>query len=250
MADKPKDVSKIATEAPAKASGKSDIAAFLNKARTMAPASGIKPGTRGRLVFALDATMSRQPTWDTACQLQAEMFSEAANVGGLDIQLVYFRGFNECRAGKWVSDGNTLANMMNRIDCRGGHTKIGKVLRHVRAETKKAPVQALVYVGDAMEESVDDLCALAGELGLLKVPAFVFQEGFDPIAENAFREMARLTGGAFCRFDPGSAAQLKDLLSAVAVYAAGGYKALSDLSAKRGGQARLLISQMGSGQGK
>ncbi|MCC0017225.1 MAG: VWA domain-containing protein [Rhodobiaceae bacterium] len=232
---------------PQEASRRSDIAAFLETARTMAPANGRPAGRRGRLVFALDATMSRQPTWDTACKLQAEMFREAAKVGGLDIQLVYFRGLGECRAGKWAGDGRSLAAMMSRIDCRGGHTQIERVLRHVRAETGKAAVQALVYVGDAMEERVDDLCAVAGELGLLKVPAFVFQEGLDPVAERAFREIARLTGGAYCRFDAGAAAQLKALLSAVAVYAAGGHRALANYSKHHGGSARLLIEQMKTG---
>ena len=70
-------------------------------------------------------------------------------------------------------------------------------------------VQALVFVGDAMEEKLDDLCDAAGELG---VPAFLFQEGDDPIAEQAFREIARLTRGAYCRFDPGAAHQLAELL--------------------------------------
>ena len=245
MAEKRKDVMRDAAKAAVEnTSSNAEIAAFLDKARTMAPAAAKAPGKRGRLVFALDATMSRQPTWDTACTLQAEMFREAGNVGGLDIQLVYYRGFNECRAGKWAGDADALASMMTRIDCRGGQTQIGRILKHVRNETKKAPVQAMVFVGDAVEENIDALCAIAGELGLLKVPAFVFQEGFDSAAEQAFREIARLTGGAFCRFDPGSAAQLKQLLSAVAVYAAGGYKALADLSKARGGPARLMIEQM------
>lgn len=189
--------------------------------------------------------MSRQPTWDTACQLQGEMFRAAGEVGGLDIQLVYFRGFNECRAGKWASDAESLARLMSAIDCRGGRTQIERVLRHVRSETSKEPVHAVVYVGDAMEENVDALCALAGELGLLKVPVFAFQEGFDPAAETALREIARLSGGAFCRFDPGAAEQLRQLLSAVAVYAAGGMRALADLSGRKGGAARLMIEQMG-----
>ena len=52
--------------------------------------------------------MSRQPTWDTACTLQADMFREAAAIGGLDIQLVYFRGLGECRASGWVADSERL----------------------------------------------------------------------------------------------------------------------------------------------
>ncbi len=222
---------------------RSDIEAFLAKVRTLPPAP--EPGRRGRLIFALDATMSRQPTWDTACQLQADMFKEAAAVGGLDVQLVYFRGLTECRASTWVSQADRLGELMGRIDCRGGHTQLRKVLAHARRETEANKVQALVFVGDAMEEAIDDLCASAGELGLLGVPAFMFQEGGDPIAERAFREIARLTGGAYCPFDTGAAQQLRELLRAVAAFAAGGMRALTDLSARRDAGAIKLIEQMG-----
>jgi hypothetical protein len=188
--------------------------------------------------------MSRQPTWDTACQLQAEMFHEAAAIGGLDVQLVYYRGFGECRASRWVSQAARLAALMERIDCRGGHTQIGKIIAHATRETENEKVQALVFVGDAMEERLDDLCNAAGRLGLLGVPAFMFQEGHDAIAEQAFREIARLTRGAYCRFDPGAAHQLAELLRAAAAYAAGGMRALADLSARRASGAIKLIEQM------
>jgi hypothetical protein len=227
---------------PAAASPRPEIDAFIKRARTLAPPT--EPGRRGRLIFALDATMSRQPTWDTACRLQADMFREAGAIGGLDVQLVYFRGLGECGASRWVSDGARLAGLMTRISCRGGHTQIGKVLAHTRRECQTAKVQALVYVGDAMEEAIDDLAAAAGALGLIGVPAFVFQEGHDPIAEKAFREIARLTRGAYCGFDVGSAHELGELLRAAAVYAAGGVKALADLSARRNTGAQKLLAQM------
>ena len=218
-------------------SASEDIAAFVAKARAMSPHA---PGARGRLVFALDATMSRQPTWDMACALQADMFREAAALGSLDIRLVYYRGLNECRASGWISDTAQLAKLMARIDCRGGNTQIGKVLSEARREAAASAVRAVVFVGDAMEEKVDDLCGKAGELGLLKVPVFMFQEGHDGTAEQAFREIARLTGGAWCRFDPGAAAQLRELLRGAAAYAAGGREALLRLSKTGSGAAKLL----------
>lgn len=214
-----------------------DIAAFVAKARVMSPHAA---GARGRLVFALDATMSRQPTWDMACALQADMFREAAAVGSLDIRLVYYRGFNECRATGWISDSAQLARLMGKIDCRGGNTQIGRVLSDARREAVGSGIRAVVFVGDAMEEAVDDLCAKAGELGLLKVPVFMFQEGHGEVAEQAFREIARLSGGAWCRFDPGAAAQLRELLRAAAAFAAGGREALLRLSKTTGGAAQLL----------
>jgi hypothetical protein len=229
---------------PATRSSRADIDAFLSEVKRLAPATAA--GQRGRLIFALDATMSRQPTWDTACRLQADMFREAASIGGLDVQLVYYRGLAECRASGWVSQAERLAGLMERIDCRGGHTQIGKIIAHARRETERMKVQALVFVGDAMEEKLDDLCHAAGQLGLLGVPSFMFQEGYDPIAEQAFREVARLTSGAYCRFDPGAAHQLGELLRAVAAYAAGGMRALADLSARREAGAIKLIRQMRS----
>jgi len=221
----------------AQTSTSDDIAAFVAKAHAMSPHAA---GARGRLVFALDATMSRQPTWDMACTLQADMFREAASLGSLDIRLVYYRGLNECRASAWISDSAHLAKLMAKIDCRGGNTQIGKVLSEARREAVASGVRAVVFVGDAMEENVDELCAKAGELGLLKVPVFMFQEGLDVAAEQTFREIARLTGGAWCRFDPGAAAQLRELLRAAAAYAAGGREALMRLSARESGAARLL----------
>jgi len=214
--------------APAATDTRAEIDAFLSRVKELAPTT--QPGRRGRLIFALDATMSRQPTWDTACRLQADMFREAAAIGGLDVQLVYYRGLGECRASRWVSQAERLGTLMERIECRGGHTQLGKVLAHAKRETQDGKVQTLVFVG--------------GELGLLGVPAFMFQEGFDPVTEQAFREIARLTRGAYCRFDPGAAHQLAELLRAAAAYAAGGLRALADLSARRQSGATKLLEQM------
>ena len=230
----------VAGTAGSVTSASADIAAFVARARAMSPHAA---GSRGRLVFALDATMSRQPTWDMACALQADMFREAAALGSLDIRLVYYRGLDECRATGWISDSARLAKLMGKIDCRGGNSQIGKVLSETRREAVASGVRALVFVGDAMEENVDDLCARAGELGLLKVPVFMFQEGADAVAVQAFREIARLSGGAWCRFDPGAAAQLRELLRAAAAYAAGGREALLRLS-KTAHHAAQLLGQM------
>jgi len=230
------------TTTPAARSSDRDVAEFIARMKTLAPQTA---AGRGRLVFAMDATMSRQPTWDMALGLQADMFKAVKEVGGLDVQLVYFRGAGECRASKWVSDPDALARLMTTVSCQGGYTQIRKVLSHARQETDRKRINALVYVGDCMEEDIDDLCGRAGELKLLGVPVFLFQEGHDATAERAFREIARLTHGAYCRFDSGSAAQLRELLSAVAVYAAGGRAALERLGQEGAGHgARLLLAQM------
>jgi len=220
--------------------GGEDIAAFVDAAKKVhAPAQS----GRGRLIFALDATMSRQPTWDLAQSLQARMFEAAGSLGGLDVQLVYFRGLNECRASHFVSGGQGLAQLMSRIDVRGGSTQIKRVLAHARDEAKRAKVGALIFIGDAMEENPDTLASLAGELALLGVKAFMFQEGQDPAARRTFGEIARLTGGAYSAFDAGASARLAALLRAAATYAAGGHAALVR-EAAGDAEARLLLSQM------
>src|SRR4051812_32191804 len=183
-----------------------DVATFLEKlARTPATRAG---GAPGRLIFAMDATASREPSWDRACQIQAEMFKETAALGGLEVQLVYYRGFGECMASKWADSADKLLSAMTGVRCLGGATQIRRVLQHAIKETGRRKVNALVFVGDCMEEDIDELCDLAGKLGVLGVPVFVFQEGSDPVATRAFPQIARLSGGAWCRFDSGSAQQL------------------------------------------
>ncbi|MCU0789997.1 MAG: VWA domain-containing protein [Nitratireductor sp.] len=213
----------------------SELASFLEAAKTLNPEGS------GRLVFSLDATMSRQPTWDRACEIQASMFDAVAKIGSLSVQLVYFRGFGECRASKWVVNARALRDLMTTITCAGGKTQIGKVLKHADREASAKKLSALVYIGDAMEEDADALCHAAGVLALKGTKAFMFLEGNDPDAERTFREIARLTGGAFFRLGPNSAKDLAELLGAIAVYASGGRIALE----ARGGRGeRLLLEQM------
>ncbi len=224
-------------------SGNADVDAFLAKVRSTPI---VRPADeRGRLIFAMDATASREHAWDRACNIQGEMFRETAALGGLDIQLCYYRGFGEFKASSWLSSSDELLKNMTSVSCRGGFTQIEKVLRQALKQTRQRKVQALVFVGDSMEEDVDHLCQLAGELGMTGVPAFMFHEGSEPVAQQAFKQIARLTRGAYCSFDATSAGQLRDLLRAVAVYAAGGQRALQDFSKGRSDAVLKLSHQLG-----
>ena len=214
-----------------------DVAAFLAEARA-SPRARLG---RGRLLFALDATMSRQPTWDLACRLQAEMFDAASRAGGVEVQLVYYRGHGEARASRWVSDAAALKRLMTGIACHGGLTQIGRVLEHANRVAATAPLAALVFVGDAMEESADALCHEAGRLVLRNTRAFLFHEGGDQRAAAVFREIARLTGGAYLPFDARAAHELRALLGAVGAFAAGGRTALE---ASGSAAARRLLADL------
>ena len=218
-----------------------EIADFLEKLKAAPARAG---GGRGRLIFALDATASREPSWDRACRIQGEMFDATAALGGLEIQLVFYRGFAECKSSRWVTSAAELHRVMRGVHCVGGETQIERVLSHAIRETGKRRVNALVFVGDAMEEKVDRLCRLAGELGLLGVPVFLFHEGRDPIAAAAFKQIASLSHGAYLSFDLASAGRLKELLAAVAVYAAGGYRALAAYGEGKSGEVLQLTSQL------
>lgn len=243
MSDKnDRAVGKAASAAPAGPSQPGEIDRFLGAAKRLAP---LATGTAGRLVFALDATMSRQPTWDLACSLQGRMFEVAAASGGLAVQLVYFRGLGECRASGWVGEPERLKGLMGRIACEGGQTQIARVLRHVRDEARSVPLRAFVFVGDAMEEDVDALAALAGELGLRGIRGFIFQEGHEPAASAAFATIARLTGGAHARFDVAAPVSLLELLRGAAAYAAGGREAMARLAGANPAVKGLLAAMEG-----
>jgi len=211
-----------------------DVDAFLAEVKALPQASGAP----GRLLFALDATASRQHTWDLACTLQGDMFAAAATSGGLALELCFYRGFREFRHSGWVRDGSDLARRMARVRCMGGQTQIERVLRYALEETRRERISALVFVGDCIEEDCDRLCGLAGELGLLGTPLFVFHEGSR--SSQCFRDMARAAGGAYAPFSIDAAARLKELLAAVAVFASGGRPALEDFARRHGHAAGLL----------
>ena len=228
-----------------KSSANAEVTSFLQK---VAKVPVVKAASeQGRLIFAMDATASRGPTWESACQIQSRMFDATTALGGLHIQLCYYRGQAEFSASPWLSRSDELKRRMSEVFCLGGMTQIGQVLRHALQETTRRRVNALVFVGDCVEESVDRLCKQAGELRMRGVPVFLFQEGCEPAAEKVFRRIAQLTGGAYCHFDAGSARQLADLLSAVAVYAAGGQKALADFERDRAGDVPRLLQQLDKG---
>jgi hypothetical protein len=220
------------------------VASLLEKMRS----------NRGRLIFALDATGSREPAWDMACTLQADMFREAASIGSLDVQLVYYRG-DEVRHSAWLSDAGELVGRMRTIRCLAGTTRIARVLRHIRTEHERGKIGAAIFIGDAVEEHPRELYDAAANLG---VPIFMFQEGDGAViyldqrgevslasppqkVEQVFREIARLSGGAYGKFDAGAARQLGELLRAVAAFAVGGIAALADQCTD---SARKLLGQM------
>ena len=231
MADKSKSVKTNSAE----------ISEFLKKVSTTPVRQD--PESGGRLLFAIDATASRETTWDNACHLQGQMFQAAEGVGSLAVQLCYYRGFNEFHSSAWCSSAKILLNEMSGVKCLGGHTQINRILDHAMKEHTTKQLKAIVFVGDALEEAADHLCHQAGQLGVLNVPLFMFQEGSNSKVKSAYQQMAQLSGGAYSPFNLKSANELKDLLAAVAVFAAGGKSALKKLTAISS-PAALLTQQL------
>jgi hypothetical protein len=222
---------------PSKRSSSQQIERFLQQSKNITQFVARQP----RLLFAVDATASRQPTWDSASHLQQEMFLATSEIASLAVQLCYYRGFQQFFASPWLTDSAQLARLMGRVQCEGGHTQIARLLRHAQAEHRKVPLRALVFIGDAIEENPDTLCDLAGQCGLLQLPLFLFQEGQERNVEQTFKAMARVSGGAWARFDSRSAGTLAALLRAVACFVAGGRTALENSASD---SAKLLLQQL------
>lgn len=222
---------------PAEQARAGELQSFLARAKNLQRFGASRP----RLLFAIDATASRQPTWDLACELQAAMFEAGAKVGDLSIQLAYYRGLGELHLSDWQSDARALAQQMSEVHCAAGRTQIARLLRAVLGQQSSASARALVFIGDAVEENADVLKELAGQCRLHTLPLFIFQEGDDPGTAACFKAMARISGGAWESFDQASARRLGELLGAVARYAAGGRAALEH----HGSQAdRQLLTQL------
>ncbi|MBL8674908.1 MAG: VWA domain-containing protein [Rhodospirillales bacterium] len=226
------------TPAPLGTGGTVAVDEFLRRAATL-PTTG-HAGRRGRLLFCMDATASREPTWDRAARIQGEMFIAAEKLGGLDVRLAFYRGFDDFKASRWTSDGVALARLMAQVRCLTGHTQIGRLFTFAAEETRARKLDALIFVGDAFEEEIDAVGAAAGQLGLLGVPAFMFQEGRSPAVARAFSQFAKVTNGAHCQFDASSPDELRKLLGAVAAYAAAGEAAMLDYAGREGGAAARL----------
>ena len=214
---------------------------FLKKTDQIVPADN----NAGRLLFAMDATASREHSWDMACQIQADMFMSTQDMGALEISLCYYRGYNEFHAFNWTKNAAQLRDQMLQVRCVPGHTQIKRTLEYAAASCVKQKIKAVVLIGDCFEESIDDVGHSAGKLGMMGVPVFIFHEGSDSAAKNAFQHIAKLSNGAYCSFDQNSVAQLKDLLCAVAAFTVGGLTALEKHS-QNSAIAKSMLKQLPS----
>lgn len=229
--------------------------AFLDKVRqskavvSAAPretlAQALAPSGRPRLLFAMDATASREPAWQLAQTITGAMF--AAVPGALDVALAYHGGGRLKEVTPFAADARAFLDKVHTVQCEAGGTALTAILE---AATTIARLKALIYVGDCFEEPPEVAVALAQQLKLKGVRVFVFhdtmsqQQGYDVAAAGAvFAQLAAVTGGVLLPFDAHAPEQVTALLEAIAVYAVGGLKLLAERQ-RALPAARLLLDQL------
>lgn len=199
------------------------MSAFVSKARALKRAAN----AQNRLIFSLDATASREPTWHVARSMHRALFDIATEDTTFALQLCYFRGLMEFEATPWMTQPGPLLDALNAVYCKRGATQIERMLRHALAEFEgSSSIKAIVYIGDACEENSDTLNALAVQCRLAKRPLLLFQEGRDATASLCFASMAALSNGAHLQLDDASGDRLRELLRSAVRFVLGGRKAL------------------------
>ena len=189
---------------------------------------------RGRLMFALDATASREPTWAIARDLQAKMFREAAPIGRLDCPAGLLSGRRVPSVEMGVKRGATRAT--DEPDRLSGRLYADWQGPRACTSRDRESRQSRHWYSSATpwKRTSSTLAAMAGKLGTQGVPIFLFQEGRDAAVRSAFRLLALKSGGAYFEFNPDASRaveQLSEQLNAVARLAVGDAEALERIGA-------------------
>jgi hypothetical protein len=189
---------------------------------------------RPRLVFAVDATASREPAWAAARKVTDALVK--ALPGALDVALAVHGGSRVHTFTAFTNDAATLRDRAAGVACEAGLTRLLPILS---ASMKRPGVRVVVYIGDVFEESLVQGRRLADAMGGQGggqgagqgIKLIVLHDTSDPSARRdaeVFWDLAKRTGGCVLPFDASASGRLRDLLSAVAVYAVGGEKLLRE----------------------
>ena len=220
---------------------------LLNEALAKMERAELKYREAGRLIFGLDLTGSREASLAHARIATAAMFDTIKAIGAVAVKLVYYRGTNECRASAWHNDPGVVSDAMRRLSCEAGYTQIARLLRVALAEKEK--VSGVVLVLDHCEDDADELLDLARTLGERSMPLYVFHECADYSkrslkAKPLFKRMAETSGGVYVEFKPDSGAVLREMLSTVAAFTAGGSEGVRQVGRAVTPEARQLRSSL------
>jgi hypothetical protein len=181
---------------------------------------------RPRLIFAVDATASREPAWAAARQVTDALVK--ALPGELDVALAVHGGSRVHTFTEFTSQPATLRDRAAGVACQAGVTRLLPILS---VSLQQKAVRVVIYIGDVFEENMARGRQLADAMGHQGTRLIVLHDTADPTARRdaeLFWDLAKRTGGCVLPFDASSTARLRDLLSAVAVYAVGGEKLLRE----------------------
>ncbi len=208
---------------------------------------------RGRLLFGLDLTGSRERTLAEARLATASMFEAIAAIGNIEVKLAWYRGVHECKVGRWHDDPEIVSRSMKELSCVGGDTQIAKLLRVALAEPEE--ISGMVFIGDDCEEKTDVLFDLARKLGRKSVPLFIFHEcigkcEYTQRAKPSFRKMAKLSGGAYMEFKPDSGTVLREALTSLAAFSVAGPEGMRQIPTPKTPEALQLHGRLLMGTGR
>ncbi len=220
---------------------------LMNEALARIGASGTPEVRRGRLVFILDLTSSRNRGLHQARVATAAMFDAIKRLGSIAVKLIYYRG-HECKASGWESDPEVVSRAMGRLSCEAGVTQIARALRCV-LEQEKESISGVVFIGDHCEDNPEELAHLAAALGEKRIPVFVFHEcqdnnGAALHAKLVFKLMAEFSNGIYSEFEPASDLALRELLSSVAAFSTAGIEGIQQIGRVATPQARQLRERL------
>jgi len=214
-------------------------AGWLEKLYPTPSRAAVEPrvaGKRGKLLFAIDATASREPAWEAAKQLTDSFFD--AVPGMIDIGLAAYGGNRVHTFTPYVADARRLRRLASGISCRAGYTQLLPILRRV---VETGDVGVVLYITDAFEEDATTAARLAEMLKAKGTRVIVLFDGWsDSEARAVFEDLAARTGGAVLPFEASAIERLKGLIAAAAVLAVGGEVLLAAKSNSLPGATLLL----------
>lgn len=195
-----------------------------------------------RLLFTLDATASREGAWNVARKITHSMFEQLP--GELEVSLGWHGGGSLQEITPFSTQSRGFLDKLNSVNCSAGRTALNDLLQEC---TQIPRLRALVYIGDCFEENEENAYAIAEQLRIKGIKLFIFHDrsseryGYNvDDAKRIFANLIDICGGCLLDFNESSANKSKELLDAIAVYAAGGTKLLEQKRKQLPGAAKLL----------
>ena len=193
------------------------------------------------LLFAMDATASREPAWAAAQKITSKMFEQIP--ADLRVALAYHSGGELKEVTPYTDNAKQFADKVHQVRCQAGATALNAILSNA-AQTRG--LKALVYIGDCFEEDEQTAYDIAKQLKMTGTKCFFFHDtscgsGWSVDgAREVFDNIVTITGGAVMDFNDQVIQESGDLLQAVAVFASVGKKALENKTLTLPGADKLL----------